>query len=116
MVSLASSFSRWDLHTVIPSPVAGRRGGVQAFALSGPQRAAGLLQQALFLGSRRAADLGHLGGSVGDASSFGPGHDLAVRELEPHLGLCADGVEPARDSLSLFLSALPPGALTGSEK
>ena len=30
---------------------------------------------------------------------FGSGHDLTVREIEPCMGLCADGVEPAWDSL-----------------
>ena len=37
---------------------------------------------------------GHLGGSVGWASDFGSGHDLAVREFEPHVGLSADSSEP----------------------
>ena len=32
---------------------------------------------------------------------FGLGHDLAVREFEPRVGLLADSVEPAWDSLSL---------------
>ena len=39
---------------------------------------------------------------------FGSGHDLTVRGFEPHIGLCADSVEPAWDSqfpsLSLSLS------------
>ena len=34
------------------------------------------------------------GGSVGRASDFGSGHDLAVCEFEPRVGLCADGSEP----------------------
>ena len=38
--------------------------------------------------------LGCLGGSVGWASNFGSGHDLAVCEFEPHVGLCADSSEP----------------------
>ena len=38
--------------------------------------------------------LGRLGGSVGWASDFGSGHDLAVREFEPRVGLCADRSEP----------------------
>ena len=38
----------------------------------------------------------------------GSGCDLLVREFEPHIGLCADRVEPAWDSLSPFLSAPPP--------
>ena len=33
---------------------------------------------------------GRLGGSVGWASDFGSGHDLAVCEFEPLIGLCAD--------------------------
>ena len=32
---------------------------------------------------------------------LGSGHDLTVHEIEPHVGLCADSVEPAWDSLSL---------------
>ena len=36
---------------------------------------------------------GHLGGSVGWASDFGSGHDLAVREFEPQVRLCADSSE-----------------------
>ena len=35
---------------------------------------------------------------------FSSGHDLAVHGFEPHVGLCADGAEPAWDSLSLSLS------------
>ena len=35
---------------------------------------------------------------------FGSGRDLTVRGFEPHTGLCADGAEPAWDSLSLSLS------------
>ena len=35
------------------------------------------------------------------------GHDLMVVEIEPQLGLCADSVEPAGDSLSPSLSAPP---------
>ena len=35
---------------------------------------------------------------------FGSGHDLAVCDIEPHVGLHADSVEPAWDSLS----TLPP--------
>ena len=35
---------------------------------------------------------------------FGSGHDLTVRGIEPHVGLCADSMEPAWDSLSLSLS------------
>uniref|UniRef100_A0ABI7Y6B1 V-type proton ATPase subunit C n=1 Tax=Felis catus TaxID=9685 RepID=A0ABI7Y6B1_FELCA len=38
-----------------------------------------------------------------DAFVEGSGHHLTVREVEPHLELCADSVEPAWDSLSLSL-------------
>ena len=38
------------------------------------------------------------------ALDFGSGQDLAVCEMEPHFGFCADGMEPAWDSLSLSLS------------
>ena len=38
--------------------------------------------------------IGRLGGSVGSASDFGSGHDLAVCEFEPRVGLCADSSEP----------------------
>ena len=31
------------------------------------------------------------------------GQNLTVHEIEPHTGLCADGAEPACDSLSLCL-------------
>ena len=37
---------------------------------------------------------GRLGGSVSEASDFGSGHDLVVRESEPHVTLCADSSEP----------------------
>ena len=43
---------------------------------------------------------GHLGGSVGRASDFGSGHDLAVREFEPHVGLTAVGAASTSDPLS----------------
>ena len=36
---------------------------------------------------------------------FGSGHDLTVREIQPRVGLCADSVKAAWDSLSLSLSA-----------
>ena len=38
---------------------------------------------------------------------LGSGHDLTVCGFELHIGLCADGMEPAWDSLSLSL-CLPP--------
>ena len=36
--------------------------------------------------------------------NFGLGLDLMVPKIEPHVRLCADGAEPAWDSLSLSLS------------
>ena len=51
---------------------------------------------------------GRLGASVGQASDFGSGHDLTVREFEPRVGLCADSsaqsLEPVSDSVSPSLS------------
>ena len=38
---------------------------------------------------------------------LGSGHGLTVCEIKPHVGLCADSVEPAWDSLSLSVSAPP---------
>ena len=38
---------------------------------------------------------------------FGSGHDLAVREFEPRVGLWAQNLEPASDSVSPSLSAPP---------
>ena len=37
---------------------------------------------------------GRLGGSVGWASDFGSGRELAAREFKPRVGLWADGSEP----------------------
>ena len=34
-------------------------------------------------------------------SDFGSGHDLAVHEFEPYIGLCAVSAEPTSDLLSL---------------
>ena len=34
---------------------------------------------------------------------FSSGHDLTVCGFKPHIGLCADRVEPASDSLSVSL-------------
>ena len=42
--------------------------------------------------------------------NFRLGHDLMVREIEPHIRLCADSAEPAWDSLSPSLFA-PPHSL-----
>ena len=39
---------------------------------------------------------------------FSSGHDLMVREFEPHIGLCVDGEEPTWDSLSPSLFAPHP--------
>ena len=57
---------------------------------------------------------GYLGGSVGSASDFGSGLDLVVRVFEPHVGFCADSLEPGACfgvclslSLSLSLSLCP---------
>ena len=38
---------------------------------------------------------------------FSSGHDLTVHKIEPHIGLCTVSMEPAWDSLSLFLFASP---------
>ena len=38
---------------------------------------------------------------------LGSGHDLMIREFEPHFRLHADSAEPSWDSLSLPLSAPP---------
>ena len=57
--------------------------------------------------------LGRLGGSVGEASDFGSGHDLAVRGFEPRVGLCADRSEPgARFGFCVSLSLPDPSLLT----
>ena len=50
---------------------------------------------------------GRLGGSIGEVSDFGSGHDLAVGEFEPRIRLSAVGTEPASDPLSPSLSAPP---------
>ena len=60
----------------------------------------------------KALLMGPLGSSAGWASDFGSGHDLAVREFEPCVGLCADSSEPGACfgfcvSLSLFLCPAP---------
>ena len=38
---------------------------------------------------------------------FSSDHDLMVCEIEPHIGLRVNGLEPAWDSLSPFLFASP---------
>ena len=61
--------------------------------------------------------MGRLGGSVKRQTlDFGSGHDLTVCEIEPHIGLCADSVEPAWDSLSLCPFRLPPKNLKQTNK
>ena len=45
--------------------------------------------------------------SVKRLFDLGSGHNLEVHGIEPRIGLCADSVEPAWDSLSFSLSALP---------
>ena len=47
---------------------------------------------------------------------FCSGHDLMVGEFESHIRLCADGVEPAWDSLSPPLSLPLPHSLSLSFK
>ena len=56
-----------------------------------------------------------MGGSVREAADFGSGHDLAVCEFEPHVGLSAIRTEPALDPLSASLSAPPLLALSLSK-
>ena len=56
---------------------------------------------------------GRLSGSVGSASDFRSGHDLAVCEFEPCVGLCADSSEPGacfRFCVSLSLGPSPAHA------
>ena len=43
---------------------------------------------------------------------FSSGHDFMVDGIEPHVGLCADSMETAWDSLSSSLSALAPNSLS----
>ena len=45
------------------------------------------------------------------STDLGSGHDLTVCQFASHFGLCSDSVEPASDSLSSSLSALPPHSL-----
>ena len=44
------------------------------------------------------------------------GHDLTVREFEPHVGLCAGGVEPAWDFVSPSFCPYPACACALSLK
>ena len=48
--------------------------------------------------------------SVDRPSDTGSGHDLNVRESEPHVGLCSDSTEPAWDPL------FPPPSLSAINK
>ena len=62
---------------------------------------------------------GRLGGSVSWASNFSSGHDLTVREFEPHVGLCADSSEPGacfRFCVSPSLCFSPAHALSKINK
>ena len=45
---------------------------------------------------------------------LGSGHDLAVCEIEPHVGLCTDSSEPTWDSLSSSLCPSPAHSLAPS--
>ena len=47
---------------------------------------------------------------------FSSGHDLMVHEFEPHIGFCADSVEPAWDSLSPSLCPSPTCTVSVSLK
>ena len=47
---------------------------------------------------------------------FGIGHGLKVRETEPQVGLRADNVQPAWDSLSLSAPPLPTLSLSLKNK
>ena len=51
--------------------------------------------------------LGRLGGSLGRASDFSSGHDLAVCGFEPRVGLCADSSEPGACFGFCLLLSLP---------
>ena len=62
---------------------------------------------------------GRLGGSVGQASDFGSGHDLTVHEFEPRVRLCADSSGPGacfRFCVSLSLCPSPAHTLSLSQK
>ena len=68
---------------------------------------------------KKTKDEGRLGGSLSWVSSFGSGHDLAVREFEPRVGLCADSSEPGACfgfCVSLSLWPSPIHALSLSQK
>ena len=46
---------------------------------------------------------------------FSSGHDLMVREFQPHVRLCADSAEPVWDSLSLLSLSLTSPAVSLSQ-
>ena len=50
---------------------------------------------------------GHLGGSVGKVSDFGPGHELTTGEFEPCVRLCADSSELGGCLFCVSLSLCP---------
>ena len=50
----------------------------------------------------RGAWVTHLAESL--TLDFSSGYDLLVHEFKPHIGLCANSVEPSLESLSLSLS------------
>ena len=53
-----------------------------------------------FFNTENLIALGHPGGSVGEASNFGSGHNLVVPGVEPCFRLCAvTWAEPASDPL-----------------
>ena len=47
---------------------------------------------------------------------FHSGHELMVREFQPHVGLCNDSVEPVEDSMSPSVSGPPLFSLSLSLK
>ena len=62
---------------------------------------------------------GRLGSSVSKMSGFSSGRDLTDREFEPHVGLCADNLEPGgcfRFCVSLSLCSSPTCALSKINK
>ena len=72
-----------------------------------------LAQRSVFVKLINQAMQGLLGGSVGEVSNFGSGHDLTVRGFEPRIGLCADGSEPgARFRFCVSLPLCPAHALS----
>ena len=64
--------------------------------------------------SHNNCNLGRLGGSIGEASDFGSGHDLTVCEFEPHVGLCAHSSEPEKACFRISLCCSPTYTLSVS--